>query len=68
MANPTCCPHCGGKFGVIVKSTIKYTHLFDWDGTYDSGETGDRVSGGNAVYCSQCMKDVSSVVTVQMPE
>ncbi|WCD44043.1 hypothetical protein ECML606-1_000092 [Escherichia phage ECML-606-1] len=68
MANPDRCPHCGGKFGVVVKSVIKYTHIFDWDGTYDSGETGDRVSGGKAVYCSQCMKEVTHLVTVQMPE
>lgn len=67
MANPDCCPHCGGKWGLITKETVKFTRNYDWDGTYDSGDVGDKVSGGKNVYCAECMKDVTALVTIERP-
>lgn len=69
MANPEKCPHCGGRWGVVTHATVKYSEMYDWaSGEYDSGEVGDRVSGGKNLYCSQCGKDVTKIVTVQRPK
>ncbi|EDL8063763.1 molecular chaperone DnaJ [Salmonella enterica] len=62
MANPDCCPHCGGVNGVHTKEIVDYKSFYDWDGTYGGGEHNRSIRGGMAYYCCDCGRNVTKLM------